>query len=237
MAQPKAFRAPASAAALAAVRNAPHGAPIRASSAARSSAPSATRDTAPLAAARSSASEPELDAPLVPADCTWPIVLGIDPGTRALGFGAIVLAPGGARLVTAGVLRPGNAHSEPAQRLAELAAALPRLIARCRPQCVAVERAFAARNVHSALRLGEARGVALACAAASGARVIELSPSQVRKSVLGIGSGTKEQVAFMVARLLRHDLSGLGLDASDALALALAAARAVENALARTARR
>lgn len=218
MAQPNAFRAPASSAAR-----------IARSSAAGKAASAAT------APAREAAQD--VDAPLVPADCTWPIVLGIDPGTRALGYGAIVLAPGGARLVTAGVLRPGNAHSEPAQRLAELAAALPRLIARCRPQCVAVERAFAARNVLSALRLGEARGVALACAAASGARVIELSPAQTRKAVLGRGAGSKEQVAFMVARLLRHDISGLALDASDALALALAAARAVEHAVARAARR
>jgi len=222
MAQPNAFRAPAASAARIA----------------RSSAPRPAASTAAHAASTPAReAEQDLDAPLVPADCTWPIVLGIDPGTRALGYGAIVLAPGGARLVTAGVLRPGGAHSEPAQRLAELAAALPRLIARCRPNCVVVERAFAARNVHSALRLGEARGVALACAAASGARVVELSPAQTRKAVLGRGAGSKEQVAFMVARLLKHDISGLALDASDALALALAAAHVVESALARAARR
>lgn len=170
------------------------------------------------------AAEPERC--LVPAGCDWPVILGIDPGTRVLGYGAIVLAPDGPRLLLAGVIAP-RAGAALAERLAEIAAELPRVLSRCRPAWVSIERAFSAVNVQSAFRIGESRGVVLACAAQHGARVAEYSPAQAKKAVIGSGAASKQQVAAMVPRLLGASLDGLPHDATDALALALAHARAL----------
>ena len=77
---------------------------------------------------------------LVPPDCPWPIVLGIDPGTRITGFGALVLAPDGPRLVTCGVLRP-PARATVAARLGHLQGELETLLGRLRPTTLAIESA------------------------------------------------------------------------------------------------
>ncbi len=165
--------------------------------------------------------------PLVPADCQWPIVVGIDPGTRIMGYGALVVAPRGPRLVAAGVFRTPRS-ADPAQRLGHLSEELERLFERTRPDVVVVEGAFAARNARSALRLGEARGVALAWASRAGARVSEIAPAAAKKAVLGQGAGSKEQVARMVAiHLGLEELPG-PLDLTDALALALAEVRRIQ---------
>lgn len=177
-----------------------------------------------------SAAQKAAQPALVPDGCAWPIVLGIDPGTRVLGYGAIVIAPDGPRLLTAGTIRPKASGNAPA-RLAEIARELPELLRRCRPTHVVVERAFAAINVQSALRIGESRGVALACAAQAGAEVLELSPAAARRSVVGSGAASKEQVAAMVARHLRLPGLELPLDATDALALALAHIQSLRRAM------
>jgi crossover junction endodeoxyribonuclease RuvC len=147
-------------------------------------------------------------------------VLGIDPGTRVVGYGAVLLHPGGLRCVAAGVLRASAAAAVPA-RLAEIAAGLERLIAELAPAVVVVEEAFAARNVQSALRIGEGRGVALAAAARFGAEIVQLPPAVAKKAVVGNGAASKPQVAAMVARLLRLAAPPEPQDATDALALAL----------------
>jgi crossover junction endodeoxyribonuclease RuvC len=147
-------------------------------------------------------------------------VLGIDPGTRTVGFGAVRLTESGPRLVGAGVLR-ASASSDVALRLAEIRAALDRLLAELRPEVVVVEQAFAARNVQSALRIGEGRGVVLSAAAALGAQVIQVAPAAAKKALVGNGQAHKSQVAAMAARLLGLDKAPEPLDASDALALAL----------------
>lgn len=166
---------------------------------------------------------------LVPDDCPWPVVLGVDPGTRVAGFGAIVLAPDGPRLVACGVIRT-PAGAEIAVRLAHLASELRAILARVRPTVVVVEGAFAALNVRSALRIGEARGAVLATAAAAGARVMEISPASAKKALVGNGNASKEQVAAMVAVVLGVEEIDAPLDATDALALALAHARRAEIA-------
>jgi crossover junction endodeoxyribonuclease RuvC len=157
---------------------------------------------------------------LVPPGCDWPVVLGFDPGTRVVGYGSVVLAPDGPRLLAAGVIR-APARAPLAERLRAVREGVERELARISPGVVVVERAFAARNVQSAFRIGEARGVILACAAHSGAEVCELSPAEAKKAVLGNGAGSKQQVARMVERLLRIGELGAALDATDALALAL----------------
>lgn len=150
------------------------------------------------------------------SDC----VLGIDPGTRAVGFGAIRITPAGPRLLGAGVLRPPTGSDVPT-RLAHVRVGLDRLIEELRPAVVAVEMAFASRNVQSALRIGEGRGVVLAAAAGSGALVVQFTPATVKKALVGNGQAHKSQVAAMVARLLQLDEAPRLMDASDALALAL----------------
>ena len=161
---------------------------------------------------------------LVPQDCPWPIVLGIDPGTRVMGYGALVLAPEGPRLVACGVLRPDARAAVPA-RLGELQGDLEALLTALRPGVLCIERAFHARNAQAAFRLGEARGVVLAAAARAGVEVLELAPAAAKKAVLGHGGASKEQVARMIAMLLGTPLSGVPNDATDALALAFACVR------------
>jgi crossover junction endodeoxyribonuclease RuvC len=162
-------------------------------------------------------------APLlaVPADCPWEIILGIDPGTRVLGYGALVAADDGPRLLAAGDIR-GRKGDDAPERLATLRQELDRLLERLRPSVVIVESAFAARNVQSALRIGEARGVVLSCAAAYGADVVQYAPAVARKTLLGNGNASKEQTALMVATLLKLKEPPRPLDVTDALSLALA---------------
>ena len=161
------------------------------------------------------------ELPEVPQACPWTIVLGIDPGTRVVGFGALVVRRSGPRLLAAGVLR-APAHAGVPERLGWIAEAVENLLARLKPQVVVVEQAFAARNVQSALRIGEGRGVVLACAARRRARVVQYPPAVAKKAVVGNGSADKGQVAAMVAAALGLDQAPAPLDASDALALALA---------------
>jgi crossover junction endodeoxyribonuclease RuvC len=149
------------------------------------------------------------------------IVLGIDPGTLVVGFAAIEVGVGGPRFLEAGVIRTDRRSAAP-ERLGEILRLITALIARIRPTAVVVERAFAARNVQSALRIGEGRGVILACAASFGAHVFEIAPASAKKAVVGHGGAGKIQVARMAAAQLGLAEPPRPLDASDALALALA---------------
>ena len=159
--------------------------------------------------------------PSVPADCPWDIVLGIDPGTRICGYGAVVDAKDGPRLLAAGDVRPRGGQETP-RRLGSLREEIDALLVRLRPSTVVVEGAFGGVNVQSALRVGEARGVILACAATYGARIEEYAPSVARRTLLGNGSASKEQTAAVVATLLKLEEPPRPLDVTDALALALA---------------
>jgi len=149
------------------------------------------------------------------------VILGIDPGTLVVGYGALRLTAGGPEFVAAGVLRPRRTATVP-ERLGEIGAGLDALLVDLAPATVVVEEAFVARNVQSALRIGEGRGVALAAATRYGAGVIQLPPAVAKKTLVGNGAASKEQVAGMVRRLLGLAEVEAVLDATDALALALA---------------
>lgn len=157
----------------------------------------------------------------VPEGFPWPIVLGVDPGTRLVGYGAVVAAPAGPRLLAAGGIAAPRSAGVPA-RLGLIRRELDALLLQLRPSVVVVEQAFAARNVQSALRIGEGRGVVLACAASIGAQVVQLPPASARKALVGYGAAGKAQVAGMVAALLSLTMPLRPLDLTDALALALA---------------
>lgn len=157
------------------------------------------------------------------------VVLGIDPGTVVVGYGAVrgpapgqVVRLGGPRafLVEAGVLRAKRSRPL-AERLGRLVADLEELVLDLRPGVVVVERAFTAKNPLTALRLGEGRGLALAIAARHGCRVVERTPAETKRLVAGTGSASKSLVAGAVSSLLGVGLDGSPLDATDALALAL----------------
>lgn len=162
-----------------------------------------------------------IPADLVPAGCSWPIVLGIDPGTRVLGYGALVLAPDGPRFLACGVVKTRTGAPVPA-RLAEIQTGIEELLRVLRPGLLALERAFHAKNAQSAFRIGEARGVVLAAAARAGIEIQELAPASAKKAVLGHGGASKEQVARMIATLLGSGPLDVPSDATDALALAYA---------------
>ena len=159
------------------------------------------------------------------------IVLGLDPGLGCTGWG--VIAAEGNRLshVANGQVRTDSAKPLP-QRLVDLEQALRALLAEHRPDGAAVEEVFVNANPQSTLKLGQARGVALLCAAKDGIAVGEYAPSLVKKAVVGTGGADKGQVHAMVQRLL-PGAKIAGADAADALAVAithahhLASARAV----------
>ena len=147
-------------------------------------------------------------------------VLGIDPGTAATGYGIVEEREDGLHAVCFGAITP-PASLPFAQRLLRIYRELRVLLTDARPDCAAVEAVFFARNVQSALRLGQARGVALLALAEAGIGIHEYSALEVKQAVTSYGQAQKEQVQEMV-RLLLH-LPGVPrpADAADALAVAI----------------
>lgn len=146
-------------------------------------------------------------------------VLGLDPGTARMGWG-IVEGEETSHLVAYGTLT--TPASEPlAGRLHFLFHELLRIIAQYRPEAAALEELFFARNVRTALAVGQARGVALLALAEAGLAVHEYSPLEVKQAVTGYGGADKRQVQEMVRALLSLDRIPRPDDAADALAVAL----------------
>lgn len=150
------------------------------------------------------------------------VVLGLDPGSRRTGWGVVREASGRLSLVAAGVVAI-DAKSDLCVRLGRIFTELSGLILEHRPMEAAVENVFVSQNVMSALKLGQARGAAIAACAHQGLPVSSYEPGLVKKSLVGGGRADKSQVAFMVGRMLnaRLDDLKLGLDATDALAVAI----------------
>jgi len=145
-------------------------------------------------------------------------VLGIDPGSRLTGYGIIDVAAGRLSYVASGCIR--TVRGEMPERLRELYLGLEELLAAYQPDQVAIEQIFIARNPASALKLGQARGVALAACLSRGVTVNEYAARQVKLAITGTGKAAKEQVQHMVRVLL--NLPGTPqADAADALAIAI----------------
>lgn len=149
------------------------------------------------------------------------IVLGIDPGTAVTGYGVVrALGAGGAELLECGVIR--TRASEPlAARLHDIYEGVRELLARHDPQEMAVEDVFYSKNVRTTVVLGHARGVVLLAGQQAGIVIHEYPPAEIKKAVAGNGAATKEQVQFMVTRLLRLKHAPQPADASDGVAAAL----------------
>jgi crossover junction endodeoxyribonuclease RuvC len=147
-------------------------------------------------------------------------VFGIDPGSDRTGYGCIDSDGRRHRLVLCGAIKAGVAESFP-DKLAAIHAALTQILAECRPQCVVIENLFYATNVRSALKLGHARGVAMLAAVEAGLPVIEYTPAEIKRAVVGYGRAEKPQVGQMVKLLLGLDSVPAPHDAADALAVAI----------------
>jgi len=155
------------------------------------------------------------------------VILGVDPGSMATGFGVLRCNGRRAEVLGYGCIKSKKGRPFP-ERLRDIYEGIVEVIERYRPDQMAVEDVFYSNNVKTALKIGHARGVVLLAAANRGIPVVEYSPREVKRSVVGSGSASKEQVQFMVKAIL-----GLGelpepYDVSDALAVALCHANRLE---------
>jgi crossover junction endodeoxyribonuclease RuvC len=167
-------------------------------------------------------------------------VFGIDCGTEITGFG-VVESDETAReprleLKAMGAIRLAKTKSTP-QRLEQVFRELIGELERWQPETVAIEEVFYSVNAKSALKLGQVRGVALLAAACQGLPVAEYAPLKIKSSVVGYGLAKKEQVQYMVARLLRLDAPPQPADAADALAIAICHIHTAQTLLAQGAGR
>lgn len=151
-------------------------------------------------------------------------VFGIDCGTNCTGYGVVDVEVGSRQTrlvaVAAGGLTLPKTQPLP-KRLAYIFAELSTLLETHSPDVVAVEEVFYSVNAKSALKLGHVRGVALLAAAMQGLPVAEYAPLSIKSAVVGYGLAQKEQVQFMVARLLNLERAPEPADAADALAIAI----------------
>jgi crossover junction endodeoxyribonuclease RuvC len=147
-------------------------------------------------------------------------VFGIDPGSERTGYGCVESDGRSHQLVTCGAITalPGAAFP---QRLSRIYRELSSLLRTAQPDCVAIENLFHAVNARSALKLGHARGVAMLAAVEAGCEVVEYTPAEVKRAVVGYGRAEKPQVQLMVKLLLGLAAAPSPHDAADALAVAI----------------
>ncbi len=151
-------------------------------------------------------------------------VFGIDCGTEFTGYGVVEVDASGRevrlRHLCAGAVKLNKKDRTPV-RLLQVYTELSALLQLWQPEVVAIEEVFFSANAKSALKLGQVRGVAMLAAAACCLPVAEYSPLTIKSSVVGYGLAAKEQVQFMVTRLLELEEAPKSPDAADALAIAI----------------
>jgi crossover junction endodeoxyribonuclease RuvC len=148
-------------------------------------------------------------------------ILGVDPGSITTGFGVIDYEKGKLLLVEQGAIGTRRGAELP-ERLGVIHAGLREVIARTRPQAIAVETPFAGKNVNSLIQLAHARGVVLLAALSAEVEIFEYAPRSVKSAVVGYGAAEKEQVAKMVRMLIPGcGTVKMSADATDALAIAI----------------
>lgn len=145
-------------------------------------------------------------------------ILGIDPGSRITGYGIVEMRGNQAVNVANGCIHIAGASL--ADKLRQIHLAMQQLVDEFEPHEAAIESVFVHRNADSALKLGQARGSAIAALALQGLDVFEYSPAVIKKSVVGRGNAAKEQVQHMIRAILGVRTT-LQADAADALAVAL----------------
>lgn len=147
-------------------------------------------------------------------------ILGVDPGTVCTGYGIVKFDGDALTLISSGIINIPSTK-EMAPRLKIIYDELDKLIKLHKPDEFAIETAFYGRNVQSAMKIGYARGVSLLAAVQNDIPAKEYSPREIKKSVVGKGAATKEQVQFMIFKLLSMEKKKIKYDQSDALAAAV----------------
>jgi crossover junction endodeoxyribonuclease RuvC len=145
-------------------------------------------------------------------------ILGIDPGSRITGFGVLDFDGDKPIYVTSGIVKSQDGTF--AERLKRIYLSIGEIVAEYRPDIVAVETVFMARNAGSALKLGQARSAALCATFAYELEVHEYAPREIKQAVVGTGAATKEQVQHMIIAMLQLSAAP-SADAADALATAI----------------
>jgi len=147
------------------------------------------------------------------------LVLGVDPGSRATGYGLVEKKNNHMTCIHAGTIN-SPAKDPFYARIHNIFQAMVEIMNHYRPQEMAVEDVFFAKNVKSALKLGHARGAIMVAAVQCGIKIFEYTPLEIKKSVVGYGRATKDQIRSMVQVILKLKAQR-GSDTSDALAAAI----------------
>lgn len=156
------------------------------------------------------------------------IIIGIDPGSRITGYGVIRQTGRQLSYLGSGCIR--TQVTDLPSRLKIIYAGVSELITQFQPDYFAIEQVFMAKNADSALKLGQARGVAIVAAVNAGLPVFEYAARQVKQTVVGTGSAEKSQIQHMVRMLLKLP-SNPQADAADALAIAITHCHVTQNAV------
>ena len=150
------------------------------------------------------------------------LALGIDPGTAICGYGLVEQVDGRLVAKNFGVITT-NPRACMQDRLLKIYTELDALIKNFQPQVMGIEKLFFGKNATTAIPVGQARGVVLLSAAQNNLDVVEITPNEVKQSITGYGGATKEQVIYMVTKILNLAEPPKPDDAADALAIAIAA--------------
>ncbi len=149
-------------------------------------------------------------------------IIGIDPGSSFTGWGIIEDRSGVLSLIDCGVIRPKSKGKENfAVRISFIYKALLEIIDYYKPEEAAIEQVFTAKNALTALKLGQARGVAVAACANFDIPIFDYVPTSVKKALVGVGRADKEQVAFMIGKILNVNVKRFRLDTTAPLGVAV----------------
>ena len=148
------------------------------------------------------------------------IILGIDPGLRVTGFGILSTKNDKTEVIDYGVIEPNNKETL-SKRLYTIYTDIEELIKVFSPNILAIEDIFYGRNIKSAFYLGQARGIAMMCAAKHNMPVFEYSAKKVKQAITGNGNADKTQLQYMIKQIFNLKHLPTPLDASDAIGIAL----------------
>lgn len=147
-------------------------------------------------------------------------ILGIDPGTNVTGYGLIEIRGNKPVILHMGNITPGR-YVDHYQRLKHLHERALHLVREYQPDVMALEAPFYGKNVQSMLKLGRGQGVIMAAALSCSVPIYEYAPLLVKQAITGMGRASKEQVAYFLQKVYHLKDLDLGLDASDAVAVAI----------------
>lgn len=148
------------------------------------------------------------------------VIIGVDPGTQIMGYGVISIQGQQITLVQYGVIHLSK-YTTHELKLKKIFERISQLLTDYLPDEMAIEDPFYGKNPQSMLKLGRAQGVAMAAALARDIPIVEYSPKKVKQSVTGSGNASKEQVAYMLEKILNMELSKEFFDATDGIAIAI----------------